>query len=360
MKLPFLLDRYLARMFVGRFVMLLVGLSVLIVFLDLLANADSVLEAEAGDGSALFRYTGLRLPGIMSDTATFAALLAALMTLGALTRHQELVALRSVGVSQFKLFAMMLPASLVVVGSQFYLDDQLVPSTIYQLRAWGVADYGEKQEKGEDAPVTWVREGSDVVRVGYVQVGEERLSGVTIFRRDRQGNMIEQIAADSARFVAGKWTLYGVERFVIAEGETTHSESLPWDGQIPPSMFASLSAHPRELTWRELKRFVDDPSLGNRPKYYYQTWLHKKLAGPLGSIVMILIAIPLAQRFHRDGSSAPMFIIGVAIGFLYFVLDGWSFTAGEAGLVPPLIAAWTPNLIMAIVAGTIAFQFERH
>jgi lipopolysaccharide export system permease protein len=109
-----------------------------------------------------------------------------------------------------------------------------------------------------------------------------------------------------------------------------------------------------------MKRFVDDKSLGNRPQYFYETWLHKKIAGPVGSILMILLAVPLAQRFHREGTLAPMFVIGVAIGFLYFVLDGWSFTTGEAGLLPPVVAAWVPNMIMAVVTGTIAFQFERH
>jgi lipopolysaccharide export system permease protein len=88
--------------------------------------------------------------------------------------------------------------------------------------------------------------------------------------------------------------------------------------------------------------------------------LYKKITGPVSSILMILIAVPLAQRFHREGALAPMFIIGVAIGFLYFVLEGWSFTTGEVGLLPPVVAAWVPNIIMVAVAGMIAFQFERH
>jgi lipopolysaccharide export system permease protein len=360
MKMSFLLDRYLARMFIGRFVMLLIGLSTLIVFLDLLANADEVLEAAAGDAAALFRYTALRLPTIMSETVTFAVLLAALMTLGALSRHQELVALRSVGVSQFKLFAMLLPASFIIVVPQFFLNDQLVPHTIYQLRAWGVGEYGEQTNGDDDSPVTWVREGADIIRVRYVQIGEQSLSGVTIFRRGSLGNVIDKISAERAVYVDGAWTLYETKRFSVTEGTTTYNDSLYWDGQIHPSLFASLSAHPRELTWRELKRFVDDQSLGNRPQYYYATWLHKKVAGPFGSLVMLLIAVPLAQRFRPDGSSAPMFIVGVAIGFLYFVLDSWSFTTGEVGLIPPLVAAWTPNLIMSTIAGAIAFQFERH
>lgn len=357
--MAFLLDRYLARLFVGRFAALLIGFSVLIVLLDLLANANKVLETEAGDGFALFRYAALRLPGIASDTMTFAVLLAALLTLGGLARHQELVALRSIGVSQFKLFAMLLPAAIVVAVPQFILNDQIVPRSLHELRAWGVAGYGENSG-GDENPVTWVREGSDVIRVSYVNVGDETLSGVTIFRRNPEGNLIERISAGSAHFVDGAWMLYDVQRFMVADGQTQNVEVMPWDGQIQPALFASLSAHPRELTWLEMKQFADDRDLGNRPRYYYQTWLHKKIASPVASILMILIAVPLAQRFSREGTLAPMFVTGVAIGFLYFVLDGWSFTTGEAGLLPPIVAAWTPNLILTIIAGTIAFHFERH
>ena len=208
--------------------------------------------------------------------------------------------------------------------------------------------------------MTWVRESSEIIRVNYVHVDEEKLTGIAIFRRNGEGNLVERILADTAQYSDGGWTLHGVRRFVLADGLTETSDKLFWGSRIPPSMFASLSAHPRELTWSEMKRFVKKKSLGNRPRYYYQTWLHKKIAGPVGSIIMILIAVPLAQRFHREGTLAPMFVTGVAIGFLYFVLDGWSFTTGEAGLVPPLIAAWTPNIIMAIVASAIALQFERH
>ena len=108
--MTFLLNRYLARIFAARFVALLLGLSVLVMFLDLLANADKVLETGGETMFSLLRYAGLRLPEIMSDTVTFAVLLAALLTLGVLVRHHELVALRSVGISQLKLFSM-LPSS---------------------------------------------------------------------------------------------------------------------------------------------------------------------------------------------------------------------------------------------------------
>ena len=357
--MAFLLDRYLARMFISRFLALLSGLSVLIMFLDLLANADKVLESGGESVTTLLRYAVLRLPEIMSSTTTFAVLLAALLTLGALVRHHELVALRSVGVSQFKLFSMLLPASLLVAVPQFLLDDQVVPRSIHELRVWGVGDYGQDAE-GEETSVTWAREGSDIIRVRYVHVGEEILTGVAIFRRSNEGNIVERILADSARYSGEAWTLYGARRFIVADGAIEVSDTLPWEGRIPPSMFASLSAHPRELTWSEMKRFVDDKSLGNRPQYFYETWLYKKITGPVSSILMILIAVPLAQRFHREGALAPMFIIGVAIGFLYFVLEGWSFTTGEVGLLPPVVAAWVPNIIMVAVAGMIAFQFERH
>ena len=75
-------------------------------------------------------------------------------------------------------------------------------------------------------------------------------------------------------------------------------------------------------------------------------------------MLIIAVCVPLAVRFRRGGGIGYMFAIGVAIGFLFFVLDGISVTLGEIGLMPPALAAWLPSLILAAVGAAMTVRAE--
>ena len=154
--------RYIGRQFLGRFALLLAGLSALVALLDLMAHGGAVV---AGDGAAaLGRYLGLRLPLIVSKLIPFSVLVAALLTLVGLVRHRELVVLIGAGVSQFRLILAFLPAVAVIAGAHFWLDDGVAPTAVAELRDWGAGGHSSGN-RVRDGAATWVREGNDVVRV---------------------------------------------------------------------------------------------------------------------------------------------------------------------------------------------------
>ena len=348
--------RYIGRQFLGRFALLLAGLSALVALLDLMAHGGAVV---AGDGAAaLGRYLGLRLPLIVSKLIPFSVLVAALLTLVGLVRHRELVVLIGAGVSQFRLILAFLPAVAVIAGAHFWLDDGVAPTAVAELRDWGAGGHSSGN-RVRDGAATWVREGNDVVRVRAVGAGEERLAGVTIFQRDAEGILAGRIDAATAALEDGTWTLYDVARFDTASNTVTAVARMTWRGDLRPSLLASLSTHPSELSFGAVRRYVDAPGYGSRPLYVYRTWLNRKIVAPLVSLLMVLIAVPLGQRFQRRGSAATTLAVGISIGFCFFVFDGFSLAVGEAGLLPPWIAAWAPILAFAAIGGTLAFHVER-
>lgn len=352
--------RYLSRLLLVRLLILLAGLSAMVVLLDLLANAKDIIASGGEDPLAMFRYAFLRFPDILSKLIPFSVLLATLLTLSRLVRHSELVALGVAGISPLRVLRAFLPAALLVVALQFWLEDQAVPASMGKLRAWGVGDYASAASTTNGkGGMTWIRQGENIVRVRAVERDNHSLSGLTIFRRDGEGNLVERIEAQSAEHVDGRWILHDVTRLKVAVNDVTKIARMPWEGNIRPSLFTSLSTYPRELSFMEVRRFVLDPGFGNRPVYLYETWLHKKIVSPLASLLMMLFAVPLAQRFQREGGIPLILVLGVAVGFLFFVFDGATLSLGEAGLLPPALAAWSPLLIFASGAAAIAFYFER-
>ena len=352
-----LFARYVTRLFAVRFALLLAGLTALVVLLDLMAHGGAVV---AGEGAgALWRYAGLRLPLIVSRLLPFTVLIAALLTLVGMARHRELIVLIGAGVSQFGLMLAFVPILAAIAGLHFWLDDRVAPTAIAELRAWQATGYGAGEAKPGGA-ATWLRQGNDVIRLKGGQAnGGERLAGVTIFRRDAEGILAERIDAASAALEDGGWVLYGVARFDVASNTVAAQARLVWDGDLRPALAASLAAHPRELSFAQVRALAGSAGYGNRPLYLYQTWLNRKLVAPLASLLMILFAVPLSQRFERRGGAAATIAAGVAIGFCFFVFDGFTLAVGEAGLLPPWIAAWAPTLAFAAIGGAMAFHAER-
>lgn len=351
--------RYLTRLFALRFLLIVTSLTALAEILDLFANADKVLTAEGAEGLGdMARYAVLRLPRIASDLIPFSVLLAILLTLAGMVRHNELTSIKAAGISQLQLILAFMPAAAAIAVTQFAVNDWLVPRTEITLRDWAVGAYAKKtRSSGVDR--AWVRERSTIIRIGRADRDGDGITEVTIYHRDANGNLIERIEAKSAKYRNGAWTLYDVVRSTVG-GAKIHLAQMPWAGKLQPAQFALMMANPAELTFLELRNLVSRLSRTNSPTYLYETGLHQKIASPLGAILMILLVVPMAQTFHREAGVAVMLVSGVAIGFIYFVLDSWSQTLGQAGLLPPILAAWGPVLALACLGGGLAFRHERY
>ena len=350
---------YMSRLFAARFALILAGLAVLVLLLDVMAQSSEIIAGSDG-AAALWRYGWLRLPLIISRLIPFSVLIAALLTLIFLARHGELVVMTGAGVSQFKLILMFLPVVVAIAGGHFWIDDRAAPASIRALDAWGVAGFSAgRSSTAGDGAVLWVRAGNDVIRLRRDGDGHNRLGAVSIFHRDEEGNLIERLDAAAAINDHGTWTLYDVSRFDVAGNRLSKLAKMAWPGNLRPSQISTLSRHPKALSISAVWRFVRSPGYGSRPLYVYKTWLNRKLAVPLASLMMILLAVPLTQRFQRHGGVGSTLAIGVAMGFCFFVFDGFTLAVGEAGLLPPWIAAWAPTLTFAAIGAGLGFHGEQ-
>ncbi|HEV7285607.1 MAG TPA: LptF/LptG family permease, partial [Kaistia sp.] len=258
-----IIDRYFTRLFAARFLLLLFGIVALMSLLDFLAQGDDVVDDSTTTPVAtILRYLTLRLPEIVSRSIPFAVLLATLVTLSGMQRQSELTALKSFGISQLRIMMALAPVAVLIAIPQFIVDSALVPSSVAALRAWGVGDYKPVAAK-DDAGLTWARQGHDVVRFRAVANGG--LSDVTIFRRDADGRLREQIEAAGARPEAGGWQLQDVRVTRPGMPAPERHDSLEWSAGPERSLLRSLSAYPREMSFPELVKYAYDQNVGSSP-----------------------------------------------------------------------------------------------
>ena len=197
-----------------------------------------------------------------------------------------------------------------------------------------------------------------VVRIGAAtRIG--LLSDVTLFQRDAAGHVTQKIHARRAVHENGSWRLEETRRFDVDTENPTDSPATDWSITFPPTLVLALVAEPRDLTLGELTRFVARADIGSHPTYVYEIWRQRKFVQPATVAVILLLCVPLAQRFQRRDGAAVLVGVGVIGGFAFFAFDGLLVSMGETGILPPIMAAWSATAIFALIGLTMAFRREQ-
>ena len=357
-----LIALYLTRLFLARFLLILAGFTVFILAVDLLENVDEAIEKTGGQVTGALYYAALRVPEVVSDFIHIAGLLAGLLTLTQLVRNSELTAIWNAGVSQFGMVRRLLPVAIILGGLQFLVDDRLVPVTSAALYDLKIGEYKRSRNRHSNMArsAVWVQTGNDVVRVPPEGIESGSLRDISIFLRGDEGQLLSRLEVGLAQPDGDRWELSDVMATDVASGKRRHEASRSWRAEIDVADLASLTTHPRQLSYGDLLRFSKGEAQGLWPAHLYGTWVQEKLAICLMPLLMIFLIIALAQRFQRTGHIEFLFISGIATGFTFFIFNGIGLALGEVGVLPPLVAGWGPLVIFATIAASIAFWYETH
>ena len=355
--------RYALRTFLWNFGVLWLSFTSLLQIVDLLNNSDEVLDRHPRDMSAVVEYAIWRLPELAVFLIPFSVLMAALLSLAKLERSNETLALKSAGAPYYQILLAFLPAVGLVAVMHFALTDQLVPRAINHLMEHDL--YVEKKSKFDEVDQrVWVQDGDTIVEVGQVTSQGLELYNMRLYERDELGNVIHQRFVRHATFDINtrKWTLEEIEDTKIIADKPTEVSTIAtatWDTKLGPQEFSELIERPQAMTTQRLWSFATSAQIGVRPTYFYETWLQKRVALPVSSILMILLAAPVALSFgRRDKGVASGMAIGFGLGFLYFITEGLVQSLGESGAVPPFFAAWLPALLFASIGGLWLIRLE--
>ncbi|WP_374375602.1 LPS export ABC transporter permease LptG [Dongia sp.] len=357
-------SRYILRSFLMQFLLFLIGFTAMLQLFDLLNNSADILTDHGGRLSAVFEYAALRLPDIASFLVPFVVLMSTLTTLGRMERANEIMAYKAAGAPYFSLLWAFLPAVGIVAVLHFILADQIVPRSTQALVAWEMeAERAQSPNMAKDESL-FVQDGSSVVEAGAISHEGNHLSHVRIYERDAGGNVAREIFAEDVRYdvPTEKWTMSDVRITTVVKNEPARTDYIatqPWETRLTPAEFSDLVERPQAMTFLKLRGFVTSTQVGVRPTYFYETWLQKRIALPVSSILMILLAAPVAHSLQRRERGLAMgMTIGFGLGFLYFLTDGLVLALGESGAIPPFLAAWLPVLLFAAIGGAWLIRQE--
>ncbi len=338
-----ILDRYVLRELLPPFVLGLGGFLVILVG-DILYTLAEYIVSGRVTFEVVVRLLAYKMPAIMVITFPVSTLFGTLLGLGRLARDRELQAMRLMGTSLPRLFAPVVAFGLAITGLTFLTNEVISPwanqraNTLIRRAIFGEAFPEVREQVFLRGP------GNRFLYINRVDDRAGVLRDVLIF--ESEGPLPRLITAREASWSAKTWVLrQGVTRDLDDRGFTSHEaafESMQINVGLDAGGFFAGQRTPEEMTVRELRSHVSlfQAGLPARVAVEY----HRKFAIPAASLVFALVGAPLSLFAARGGR-----FLGVGASilllFIYYVVMSIARALGSAGVLSPVVAAWTPNLL---------------
>lgn len=357
-----ILDRYILKKFLLPFVYCMVSFILLFIIGDLFENLDNFLEIDNWF-PIMVKYYLLYIPSTFAYITAIAILLSLLYSLGDCQKNNEISAMRSAGISVYRITLPLLLFSLFCSGAVFYINENIVLSSLQEsegLKKRQTAGGVEFKEILSD--VTYYNPLSN--RNFYFETFNPRDNsgtGVTIYELKPGGNPFKRISAAAGAWLDERWWLFDGSIYTFPAGYPPSKRSITkqvFDFETRPRDLVGSKRELSYLSYRELKESIERkkgfPPNALRPSLVE---LHQKVALPLACLVMGLLGVSFGLKIGRGGMLAGVGI-SLGLGFFYYIIYSMTGALGKQGLIQPWLAAWTANIIFGLLGGFMLFRLN--
>jgi lipopolysaccharide export system permease protein len=331
---------------------------VLLQMVDIFDRGDAFVERGMGFADMGY-YALLRLPALLQQSIPIAALAGAMIAFVRLAGSQEMIAIRSAGISQYRLFLMAFPAAALLSLAVFAMAEAAAPRSQVALTLWWQSS--EPQARRKPDREHWFRIGREIVQADAAAPDGSRLDGLTLYRRDSQGMLSERVAARSAAVEQGRWVLRDAETSRIGPGGVTltRADRVVWPTSLEGRDVRAFFAASPYISSDAARRSLEASAPVGEADAFFRTRLQRSAAEPLAPILMLLLALPLAFSPVRTGPSWIALTYAAGGGLAYLVADGVLTVTAQLGMIPAAIGAWTAPLLTGLVGLTVLLYSER-
>lgn len=301
-------------------------------------------------------YFGLRSPGIIFDVMPIAILLATLITLGILSRHHEIIAMQSSGVSLLSITAPLLAVSFglsLILGTVHLSLIPAMKERADYVRAVKIKKRSEQSFYGQSR--VWIRDGRHTfANILFIDPIHDSLNNVSLYRLRDDFTLEQAIQTDRIQYEGDRWIMYGARiRSFSPEGEISERtvDREPIVLNKKPQDFKSMQLDANRMPFTQLKNYIDRVERDGYDVGRYRTDLYSKVLLPFVNFIMSFIAIPFGLMQTRSRGIARGIGISLVIASCYWIIHSVSLALGHAGLIPPVVAGGLTNLMFLAFGG---------
>lgn len=345
-----ILDKYLTREIIKYLCMVLLSVVGIYLAVDFFQKIDNFMLADL-PLSRMLAYFMLKLPLIVSQIMPVCVLLGVLIAFGLMNKNNEIIALKSGGVSVYYLLRPVLVIGIVFSIFLFLLSEAIVPVTISRANAIWLSEVKKKTLLTYKQNNIWIKGNRSIYYIDYYNPNKNRISGISLNYFDDEFRLIKRVDAKEGIYKEGKWVLFDLMEQVLDGKDEGYKVSF-YEEQVAqvdfePQDLKHLVKKSEEMSVTDLFEYIQDVENEGYDATTYRVDFHAKIAIPLVCVIMCIIGTGIAvKRRIKEGLSVSI-AFGVAMVFLYWVSYSFCLSLGFGGMLPPIIAAWISNVIFA-------------
>ncbi len=365
-RFPLLLDDYVLRTFVSYLLLILSSFLVLFLiftFFELLSDIVRNRVPLVTVGEYLLNY----IPSVLYTVTPLSVLLAVLITFGLLQKWNEITAMKATGISIYRTLVPILVIAAAIAGGMFLLEQWYVPYTNKRAETLRNSIKGRPAQTYQRPDRKWIF-GQDKKAAGQQPVqtiyyyefydpDRDQFARISTFEIDpRSFEITKRVFAARSHWEESlqKWVFErGWERSFNGDAVNDFRQfEVATFAEVdePPSYFKKEVRQSAEMNYEELQKYITDLQQSGFDVVRLRVQLQKKLAFPLITLVMAVLAFPFSLSAGRRGALTGV-AVAVGIAITYWVTAGLFEAMGNVSQLPPLLAAWAPDVIFALAGG---------
>lgn len=356
-----ILDRYILKSVLALFFQCLFTFLFLYIIVDVFSHLDDILKHQVGL-SVLSQYYLAYLPIIFVQVSPIACLLSTLYTFGTLNRNNEMIAMRSAGLSIYQIIKTVVIFGFIVSACVFWVNDKFVPASMSlteRIKTQMESGTRKAKEKEREVITNLSMYGlkNRLFFVNKFSLSTNTMEGIIILEHDEKQNITKKIVANKGVYTDGLWRFYqsityNFDENVQIKEEPQYTEEEIMNIPETPHDFLNQMLRPDYMTISQLDKYMWRLSTSGATTVIrnLKVDLYQRFTSPMTSLIIILLGIPFSVMMKKRATGLSSVGLSLILGFLYYVLNAVSIALGKAGILMPVMAVSLSHIIGFLTA----------
>ena len=355
-----ILDRYIVKELMSFVALAVAALTIMLIMQTLFELMDLLINKKVA-WPYIVKLLAYRLPAFLVVTFPISLLASSELAIGRFSTDSEITAMKAGGLSLRRIMIPFLIAALTISILAFAINDYVVPEANH-ISQNIIREIIFKKGPPNIRRNVFFRDAEN--RYFYINRLEEKnmiMQDIMVYELTRE-KFPRMITAKKGMWVVDTWKLENGTIYNYDEkGKITYEmsfENLDIIIKEDLQKFFKNQRTPQEMSSKELSQQIDILEQAGADTKNLKVDLYMKYSIPFSGLIFVLLGVPLGLRVKR-GSKATGIIISIVLVLIYYILLSTTRSLGRGGMLTPVLAAWSPNIIFGVLGVIIMLAAEK-